>query len=106
MPSCVEVVHSHPSARARDFVDIRVVVEEFSVDVEHPDFRSILKKTFAAKKAPLSLLGEIERYREYHRTDFKAVEDTVKANVVLEPFDSYFDYVVDRCQKLESLWNK
>jgi hypothetical protein len=106
MPEYVEIVKSHPSARARDFVDIEVVTEQFAIDFELPLFRDILSKTFDVKKVPRVLIGKIGEQREYHRADFVAVKDTVKPNVTLKEYDDYFDYVVQKCQVLESFWNE
>jgi hypothetical protein len=82
------------SARARDFVDIRVLIERFSIELAHPDNLDLLRLTFAAKKVPLSLLANLAPYRDFHRPDFQAVKDSVKPGVTLEVFDFYFDYVV------------
>jgi hypothetical protein len=82
------------AARARDFVDIRVLIERFSIELAHPDNLDLLRRTFAAKKAPLGLLANLTNYRDFHRPDFQAVKDSVKPGVTLEEFDFYFDYVV------------
>jgi len=105
MPSYVKMVKSHPSARARDFVDIRIVDDEFQINFRGTSFREIIEQTFLAKKVPLQLLGQIDRYREYHRGDFRAVEETVKPGVKLDSFDAYFDFVLKKCRDLETLWN-
>jgi len=67
-----------------------------------------LRQVFAVKRVPLSLLGQIgsDACREYHRGDYPAVEDTVKAGITLEGFDFYFDCVVEKCRVLETLWNE
>jgi hypothetical protein len=88
------------SARARDFVDIRVLVERFSIELVHPDNLDLLRLTFAAKKVPLSLLANLAPYRDFHRPDFQAVKDSVKPGVTLEEFDFYFDYVVALAERL------
>ena len=64
----------------------------------------LLKNIFDAKEVPLPLIGKIAQYREYHRLDFTSVEAAVKPNIELNTFDFYFDYVVDRCKCLKSLW--
>jgi len=64
-----------------------------------------LERLKALKRVPLRLMGKIVEHREYHRGDFPAVRDTVKAGVELRDFDFYFDFVVDRCRLLEPLWN-
>ena len=105
MPDYVKVVRSHPSARARDFVDIHVAANAFGVDFEDDEFLGVLRDVFAAKRVPLRLIGQIEGYREFHRPDFASVRATVKPNVNLREFDYYFDYVVERCQSLKALWD-
>jgi hypothetical protein len=95
------------SARARDFVDIRILVERFSIELVHPDNLDLLLKTFAAKKVPLNFLANFELYRDFHRPDFQAVKDSVKPGVTLEDFDFYFDYVITLGGRiLKALGNK
>lgn len=108
MPEYVAIVRSHPTARARDFVDIHTVVEHFPMDFTDEEFQSILRQVFAVKRVPLSLIGRLgdEEYREYHRGDFPSVESSAKAGITLEGFDFYFDYVVHKCRVLETLWNE
>ena len=97
--------HRPGSARARDFLDIYVVCEQLGVDFSRSDFHRLIEATFAAKRVPLAFIGEIPRFREFHRPDFASVMATVKASVELKSFDDYFDYVVERCRLLEPLWN-
>ncbi len=106
MPSYAKKVKMNRRARARDFVDIKVIVDKFKIDFRYPSFRKIIEHTFVAKKVPLELLQEIEQYREYHREDFRSVQDNVKAGVKLEPYDAYVDFVVARCKELETFWDK
>ena len=95
-----------PAARARDFFDIYTVVEHFRIDLLSSQRTTLLKNIFKAKKVPLSLIGNIKEYREYHRPDFASVEATVKPNRKLKDFDFYFDYVIQKCERLKSLWEK
>jgi hypothetical protein len=88
------------SARARDFVDIRVLIERFSIELVHPDNLDLLRHTFGAKKVPLTLLANMAPYRDFHRPDFQSVEDSVKPGVTLEEFDFYFNYVLAVCGRL------
>jgi hypothetical protein len=95
------------SARARDFVDIRILIERFSIVLVHPNNLELLRRTFAAKNAPLTLLANMGLYRDFHRPDFQAVKDSVKPGVTLEEFDFYFDYVVALGDRLlKALGNK
>ena len=108
MPEYVEIVRNHPSARARDFLDIHTVVEHFQLDFTDNSFRDVLKRMFDIKRVPLCLIGNMHepRHREYHRQDYPAVEASVKPGFALQEFDFYFDYVVERCRGLKSLWNE
>jgi len=75
-----------------------------SIDLTSKENTELIRNIFDAKRVRLKLLGETGNYREYHRPDFVSVENTVKADVHLESFDFYFDYVVKLCENLESLW--
>lgn len=93
------------SARARDFLDIHTLVTERRLDVGSQRNRELLLKVFRAKRVPLSFLGLITHYREFHRADFPAVRATVKPGVQIRDFDFYFDYVLGLVRELEPLWN-
>ena len=92
------------TARARDFFDIYAVMEHFKIDFTLLDNLSLLKNIFEAKKVNVSLIGQINRHKEYHRPDYVSVEATAKPSIKLKTFDFYFDYVVDKCKCLQSLW--
>jgi len=100
-----EAVKKHRALRARDFVDIYVAADFFRIDFTSGDFQDILRKTFAAKKVPVRLLGSLDSVRDVHREDFESVRATVKPDFPLREYDFYFDFVLERCQGLESLWN-
>lgn len=106
MPEYVATVKSHPSARARDFVDIHTIVEHFRIDVRNEEFQRIMREMFAVKRVPLSLISRIKEFKDYHRQDFSAVKATTKPTVQLEDFDFYFDYVVRKCGNLKALWDE
>ncbi len=105
MPEYAKIV-SNPSQspRARDFFDIHTILENFPIDVNSTESRTLLTHIFAAKRVPLALLGRIPAYRDYHRHDFVSVEATVKPHVKLKDFDFYFDYVVAAIEPLQPLW--
>jgi hypothetical protein len=92
-------------ARARDFVDIHILVSERHIDLTAPKNQQLITEIFGAKRVPLSLLGEIRRYREFHRGNFAAVKATTKAGVELKEFDFYFDHVLHTVEDLKSLWD-
>ena len=91
--------------RARDFIDIHALVERFSVDLSTERAQNAVRQMFDLKRVPLALLGEICTTRDSHALDYGSVKATMKPGVRLEPFDFYFDFVVDQCRKLERLWH-
>ena len=93
------------AARARDFLDIHTLVTERKIDLGSQTNRELLLQVFQAKRVPLSLLGLIRDYREFHRADFPAVKATVKPGVEIREFDFYFDYVLRLVEQLKPLWN-
>lgn len=93
-------------ARARDFVDIHVLETQLALDLTSEQTLETLAGMFDVKRVPLSLLGKIGDFREFHRADFAAVQATVAAGTKLEDFDFYFDFVLALVAKLEPLWNK
>ena len=82
------------SQRARDFLDIHTLVERLVLDLVAPKAVDMTREMFALKHVPLAFLGQIEKYREFHRQGFPAVQATVGPGFELQPFDFYFDYVV------------
>jgi hypothetical protein len=82
-----------------------VAADYFRIDFASDGFHDILRKTFAAKKVPLTLLGKLDSVRDVHREDFESVRATVKPDFPLREYDFYFEFVLERCQRLESLWN-
>lgn len=94
----------YPRARARDFYDIWKIVTEVSVQLEDLENLKLCELIFSAKNVSLNLIPQIEHHREFHRPDWASVEGTVAEP--LEPFDIYFDFVVQETMKLKPLWNK
>jgi len=102
-----KVSNPSQSARARDFFDIYTILTGFTINIVSQRSGQLARAIFAAKHVPLRLIGEIHRYREYHRPDFAAVEATVKPGVLLKSFDFYFDYVIEHCcRRLKPLWEE
>ena len=105
LPEYAEVVNNPTrSARARDFFDIHTLCEAFPIDLSTDENLALLKRIFEAKRVPVEFLRKITEFREYHRSDFESLGDTVKPGHVLKSFDFYFDYVVDLCRQLDALW--
>lgn len=89
------------TARARDFYDIFRIVEVEKLDLYSEANLELLRHIFAAKEVPLDLLARIQDQREFHRTDWPAVETSVIGET--EAFDVYFDFVVDIAKQLQTL---
>jgi predicted nucleotidyltransferase component of viral defense system len=93
------------SPRARDFLDIYVLISSLNLNIGSTENFELLKEMFKVKRVPLKLLEEIEIQREFHKTSFPVLRDTVKAGVQIEEFDFYFDYVLQLVAELKPLWN-
>ena len=94
------------SARARDFVDIYTLVSQLSLDIDSEKVQQILTDMFAIKKVPLSFLGHIAQFKDFHRQDFPAVQATMAVNADTQSFDFYFEYALGLIETLKPLWNK
>ncbi len=97
---CKTIGKSHREGRARDFFDIHTVLEHFRINLTASQNIDLVRRVFAAKKVPLDLISKISLSREFHRSDFKAVENTVKPKVKIRDYDYYFDFVVGQCRLL------
>jgi hypothetical protein len=103
MPEYLCVVKSSAAPRARDFLDIHDTIQRFSIDLTSASQRELLANVFAAKRVPLTLLGQIQEHRDFHRLDWLAVEASVSPGVELQPFDFYFDFVANLARLLKPL---
>lgn len=92
--------------RARDFFDIYHISTAMQIDFCADEFWDTLQQVFDAKDVPLSLLGQIDGHREFHRSDFESVKDTVLATVELNEFDFYVDYLVQKLVPLQTRWEE
>lgn len=103
IPEYRRIVKTHDSvARSRDFFDIRVLSEHYSIDLNSKKNKTLLRAMFDIKRVPLSFLNKIKDHREFHRTDFDSVKNTVKSGVKLKEFDYYFNYVVTQVESMKS----
>jgi predicted nucleotidyltransferase component of viral defense system len=93
-----------PTARARDFYDIHLVVTKTRTNLASSENLALSRHIFAAKEVPLSLLRKIADYREFHRPDWDSVRASAKGE--LQEFDDYFDFVVAIAASMKSLWNE
>jgi predicted nucleotidyltransferase component of viral defense system len=90
------------SGRARDFYDIYHVVTSRRIDLRTEENKTLLRHIFGAKEVPLSLLGNLSRERDFHRTDWQSVKDATTGE--LQGFDFYFDFVLNEVESLKLLW--
>jgi hypothetical protein len=95
----------HPSARARDFYDIHLVVSLTGLNMNSPENIVLVRHIFAAKEVPLGLLGKIKGQREFHRPDWDSVKNSSN-NPNLAEFDYYFDFVVEQVNSTKALWEE
>lgn len=91
--------------RARDFVDIDMIREQFRLDLSCDGFGVLLSDMFKAKHVPLRLLGNVCKYREFHRIGFASVGDTIRVGTSLHAFDYYFERVEALCEDLKPFWD-
>lgn len=91
------------SPRARDFFDIHNLVDQFSLILTTREFLRLVQVVFQAKRVPIALLWRIEETREFHRTDFQAVLDTVPPGVLVLTFDEYADSLARLVRTLQAL---
>jgi len=107
MPDYGPIVNrSRPDgARARDFLDIHLLVTKFNLDLKTTHAQTLLGEMFAIKRVPLAFLGKIEHHRDIHCADFPSVQSTVSADFKLEQFDVYFDFVLALVAPLKPMWN-
>lgn len=95
-----------PKGRAKDFLDIYLLVEKYKIDMTSDENFSILREMFNVKKVPMDFLDLMENYRDLHRTDFPSVEATVRLGKELKQFDFYFNYCLNLRDSLKSLRDK
>lgn len=91
--------------RARDFIDIEVLVKKFNIDLGSASARHLVEQMFTIKRVPLTLLGQIPETRQFHALGYPEVRATMKPGIEVHPFDYYFDFVAEHLQKLKPLWN-
>lgn len=95
-------LRKYKTSRARDFYDIRTLIEVLGVNLSAPESLELFKRIFAAKEVPLRLLRRIPDYRAFHEAGWAYVVSS--AEKAPAPFDSYFDFVIHEIERLEPLW--
>ena len=108
MPEYGQIIQrsSLGNQRARDFIDIDALVKKFGIDLSTAESRQMVEQMFAAKRVPLAYLSNITETRDFHALGYDEVRAAMKPGVRVEPFDHYFDFVMNEVKKLEALWNK
>jgi Nucleotidyl transferase AbiEii toxin, Type IV TA system len=97
------VLNRTPTARARDFFDIHLIIMVTRIDLSSAENRKLAANIFEAKEVPLYLLRSIANQREFHRPDWDSVRASVSQEG-LESFDYYFDFVLKQVDLLKPLW--
>jgi hypothetical protein len=98
------VLSSSARPRARDFFDIHRLITTNGLVLGSDDGLRILTEMFRVKRVPLQLLGEISAARDFHRENFRSVQDTVQKGVSLLEFDAYVDFLVEQLRPLQARW--
>jgi hypothetical protein len=88
--------------RARDFYDIYHVITERDINLTTQENLGLFRAIFGAKQVPLVLLSRIRDYREFHELDWPAVEASIASSH--EPFEFYFNFVVELVSTFKALW--
>lgn len=94
------------SARARDFVDIFVLMDTLKLDLTTETARETLVAMFDMKKVPLKFLGKVPDTYEFHLAGYSSVKDTVSPEFQLKDFDYYFKYTLALIDQLKPVWHK
>jgi predicted nucleotidyltransferase component of viral defense system len=85
---------SNKTARARDFYDIYILTEKYSIDIRSEENLKLRDLIFKAKEVPLELLQLLPQYKDYHEQDYQSLKDTVSTKI--EGYDFYFNYVWEK----------
>lgn len=88
--------------RARDFYDIINLCEHFSLSFSKAENIEQAKLIFEAKKVPLSFIGLIPDYKDFHFKDWESVVQSIEQNSKVEPFDYYFNRVLEHFSHLHN----
>ena len=92
--------------RAKDFYDIYLIIHKLDVDLFNETNIKMCKMIFAIKEVSLHLISNVKNTKDFHKQNFRSLEDSVFDSDKLKAFDFYFDYVVKFCDKLTSLLDK
>ena len=107
MPEYAEIIKRKGlgNQRARDFIDIEVLIRKFNIDLGNERARHLVEQMFTIKHVPLAWLSKIQETRAFHAIGYPEVRAAMKPGIEVHPFDYYFDFVVEHLQKLKSFWD-
>ncbi len=107
MPEYAEIIQRKGlgNQRARDFIDIEVLIRKFNIDLCNERAQHLVEQMFSIKRVPLAWLGKIPETRAFHEVGYLEVRAAMKPGIEVQPFDYYFNFVVEHLQKLKPLWN-
>jgi predicted nucleotidyltransferase component of viral defense system len=83
---------SNKTARARDFYDIYILTEKYSIEVQSEENIKLRDLIFKAKDVPVELIKLLPKYKNYHEQDYQSLKDTVSTEI--KDYDFYFNYVL------------
>lgn len=101
MPEYREIVKTNMRPRARDFYDIYLLMNKFSIDLNTDKNKKLISEIFKVKKVPLLFLKKLPNQKEFHRQDFSSVKSTVREIGKLKDFDFYFDFAVKQFSTMD-----
>ena len=96
------IKHMTSKSRARDFYDIYNLMQHFKIDFKSKENIELARDIFAAKKAPLKFILQIDAQRELHRESWESVIQTINQQEELKEFDFYYDFVLEHFSHLGS----
>ncbi|MEJ5148846.1 nucleotidyl transferase AbiEii/AbiGii toxin family protein [Sphingobacterium sp. MYb388] len=82
-------------ARSRDLYDIDIILSSFNIDINSPEFISILKKVFDIKKVPYEYVKKMDDIKDILKNDFESVKMTI-TDPDVKDFDHYYDKYLER----------
>ena len=101
LPLYSEIIPSFsPRARARDFYDIHLIMELHNINPVTDENIKLIENIFHAKKVPLDFIKEIRNNKARHKDNWQDVKDTISPYEQLEGFDFYFNYVLEKFEKI------
>lgn len=90
-------LRKNPSQRARDFFDIYTTSKAYVLDrtslKDKEELSELIKNIFDIKEVDISLLEKLDDYKEFHRSSFQKVIDSVLEDerADLKEYDFYFE---------------